>query len=143
MGRCGVVFAALFMEGEAGARSGATVVRDALFRVVLARGVRLTTDLDHLPLHAAPGWRMHVTRRGELTLEWPHFQPLLADAVLDVPGNWVEVAAGPGVVLVFVGSGFGLREGESGGRGHAATQVRRAAETGALAAGAVSFTASA
>lgn len=84
-------FAVLLLEGEAPDRSnGGAVLADALFRFVLARGLRLTTDLDHLALALTPGWRAHLGQTGGMTLRWPHHAPLLAD----VPS--ISPTAGPG-----------------------------------------------
>jgi hypothetical protein len=57
----GTAFAVLIMEGEAPDRwNGGAVSVDALHRAVLARGLKLTTDLEHLPTHQIPGWRLRV-----------------------------------------------------------------------------------
>lgn len=142
-------YAALYMEGEARDRSnGEGMAADALYRVALARGLRLTTDLDHLDRRPVPGWRVRIDdgfslgsvaqRQPMLTLEWPGFWPLLLDAPLSLPPGWLPAAAGDGLVLVFVGYGLGLHEHRHDGEAHTVTHLRHVAEAGALASGAVS-----
>lgn len=130
--------AALLMEGEARSRSnGGALEPDALYRVVLASGLRLTTDLDHLDQRPIPGWRLLVDPDGALTLNWPHFQPLLDHARLDLPHGWLRLADDQHLVVVFVGWGLGMHEHAHDDEAHPLRQVWGAAETGALAFGAV------
>lgn len=133
-------FAVLFLEGEAPDRSnGGAMMPDALLRVVLARGLRLTTDLDHLILTPTPGWHARIDRTGLVTVEWPHVRPLLADAPLALPGGWSRAAMEHGIVLVFAGFGLGLHEQAGDGQAHPLERLARVAEDGALASGAVPF----
>ncbi|WP_034271497.1 hypothetical protein [Haloechinothrix halophila] len=128
---------ALYLEGEAPDRSHDTMVSDALLAVVRARGLPLTTDPDYLPLRPVTGWRMHVDDMGAITLDWPHFTPLLESAPVESPDGWQEAAAATGIVVVFAGHGLGLHEPHTDGNGHAFTQLWDAAAAGALAGGAV------
>lgn len=130
--------AVLFMEGEALDRSnGNSPAVDALHRVVLARGLKLTTDLDHLAPQPVPGWRLLIDQTGRLTLSWPHVHPLLDHAPIDLPPGWLRLATGCGMVEVFVGHHLGLHEHAGDGYARPAALLERAAESGALAAGAV------
>ncbi|WP_219419573.1 hypothetical protein [Pseudonocardia nigra] len=134
-------FAALFMEGEAAGRSDAGIVRvDALYSAVRARGLAMTTDVDHLSLRPVPGWRILVNVAGAITLRWPHFHPLLREAPIALPRGWAEAVNEQGLVLLFVGHGFGLHEHAGDGPVDAAACLRHVAEHGALAAGAVIIT---
>src|SRR5437868_14681038 len=101
----GATFAALFMEGEM--RSPDTEVNrtDVLLYAVLNRGLRLATDLPRLALEPRPGWAVGLNPAGALTLTWPHAQPLLLDAPVNLPTGWREAAAEQGLVLLFVGDG--------------------------------------
>lgn len=130
--------AVLFMEGEALDRSnGNGLAVDALYRVVLARGLRLTTDLEHLAPWPVPGWWLQIDTTGAVTLTWPHFRPLLDHVPLDLPLGWLRMATGCGMVEVFVGHHLGLHEHARDGAAHPAELLEHAAESGALAAGAV------
>lgn len=124
----------LVMEGEAPDRTnGGAIAVDALHRVALATGLRLTTDLDHLQLRPLAGWRMLIDDADRVTLRWPRFRPLLDKAPLDLPSGWLRIATTAHVALVFAGYGLGLHGGGTGlGR-----RLLCAAEVGALAAGAV------
>lgn len=129
--------AVLVMEGEAVDRSdGGAVAADALYRVSLAYGLRLATDLDHLSPQPLAGWRVLVDDSGRVTVRWPRFHPLLDQAPLGLPAGWVRVAFARHVVLVFTGYGLGLHEPRTAAPG-LDRRLRCAAETGALAAGAV------
>jgi hypothetical protein len=126
----------LFMEGEAADRTnGGGMLPDALYRVALARGLRFTTDLDHLDPRPVHGWRLRVDGDRSLTLEWPHFRPLLNHIPLDLPNGWMTAAAESGQAILFVGYGLGMRS--VNGNGHTAEHLGHAAETGALASGIV------
>lgn len=133
--------AALLMEGEAPDRTnGGALEPDALYRVVLARGLRLTTDLDHLDQRPVPGWRLLVERDGALTLSWPHVHPLLDHVPLDLPDGWLRLAQDRHLVIVFVGWGLGMHElahSDADEDAHPLRNVWHAAETGVLATGAV------
>jgi hypothetical protein len=121
--------AVLCMEGEAPDQTnGGGLVEDALYRVALARGLHLTTDLEHLDLRPTPGWHVSVDPDGALTLEWPRFRPLFEHAPVELPGGWLAVANGEHFVLLFVGYGLG---------DHPLQNLPHAAETGALASGVV------
>lgn len=121
--------AVLCMEGEAPDRTnGGHLMADALYRVTLAKGLRLTTDLEHLDLRPIRGWWVSVDRDGALTLEWPRFKPLFEHAPVELPGEWLKVADGDHFVVVFVGYGLGA---------HPMHELEHAAETGALASGVV------
>lgn len=133
-------YAALFMEGEAPDRAnGGAPLVDALYSVALARGLRMTTDPGQLGLRPVPGWRIRVAPSGAITLEWPHFTPLLAETPVTLPDGWRDVATDTGVVLVFAGRGLGLHEHAGDGVAHAARHLRAAAEDGMLAGGAVTL----
>ncbi|AEA23514.1 hypothetical protein ATK30_4897 [Amycolatopsis echigonensis] len=130
--------AVLVMEGEAADRSnGGAIAADALYRVALAHGLRLTTDLDHLALQPLVGWRMLIDGNRRVTLRWPRFQPLLDQAPLGLPTGWVRLALARQVVLVFAGYGLGLHEQARTAAPGLDRRLRCAAEVGALAAGAV------
>jgi hypothetical protein len=101
-------FAALFMEGEMRSPDTEVDCAGVLLSAVLNRGLRLTTDLPRLALGPRPGWAIHLNPTGALTLTWPHAQPLLLDAPLNLPAGWREAAAEHGLVLLFVN-----RPGES------------------------------
>lgn len=135
--------AALIMEGEAPDRSNdGAVVRDALYRVALGNGLRLTTDLDHLDPRPVPGWRILVDHAGAVTVGWPRFHPLIEHAPLDLPSGWLGIAAQAGAVRLFVGHGLGLHDHVGDGTEVAASSLEQAAETGALASGMVRILAS-
>lgn len=137
--RGAATFAALFMEGEI--RSpGDTVDRtDVLFYAVMNRGLRLATDLPRLRLGPRPGWAIHLNPAGALTLTWPHVQPLLRDAPLNLPTGWREAAAEHGLVLLFVGESLGLRERTEAHQANPGQRSPQAAERGELAAGAITY----
>ncbi|MBB5803431.1 hypothetical protein F4560_003199 [Saccharothrix ecbatanensis] len=124
----------LLMEGEATDRvHGDIVRRDALFQAVLRRGLKLTTDLDHLSLLPTPGWRTGIDRLGAVTVQWPHFQPLLKKLLMGMSAAWITAASGHGIVLLFVGSGFGLYEHAGVGMPCREDRVAGIAHNGALA----------
>lgn len=130
--------AVLVMEGEAPDRTngGGALVEDALFRVALARGLALATDLDHLDLRPVPGWRVVIDEAGAVTLEWPQPHPLLSAAPVDLPPGWVAAATEPRMVVVLAGYGLGLSGPVSD---LLAARLARAAYTGDLAAGAINL----
>ena len=132
-------FAALFMAGEM--RSPDTEVdrTDVLFYAVMNRGLPLATDLPRLALRPRPGWALHLNPGGALTLTWPHVQPLLLDAPLNLPTGWPEAAAEHGLVLLFVGDTFGLRDHTDGHQTSPGQRSPQAAERGELAAGAITY----
>lgn len=78
-------FAALFMEGEMWSSDTEADRTDVLFSAVMNRGLRLATDLPRLALRPRRGWAIHLNPAGALTLTWPHVQPLLLDAPLNLP----------------------------------------------------------
>jgi hypothetical protein len=130
--------AVLIMEGEAPDRSnGGAMAVDALFRAVLARGLKLTTDLEHLQMHPIPGWRLQVDNTGAVTLAWPHPTPLLSSAHMELPSGWCHAATAHGLVMVLVGCGLGLHQHAGDGNAHPIRHLEQAAETGHLAAAAV------
>lgn len=97
-------FPVLFMEGAAPDRAhGGVPLVDALYTVARARGMRMTTDPELLPLRPLPGWRIRIAEFGTITLEWPHFTPLLEEIPLTLPKGWRDAATDTGVVLVFAG----------------------------------------
>lgn len=131
-------FPVLFMEGEAPDRAhGGVPLVDAIYTVARARGMRMTTDPELLPLRPLPGWRIRIADFGTITLEWPHFTPLLEDAPLTLPKGWRDAATDTGIVLVFAGRGLGLHEHAGDGHAHPSEHLRAAAEDGTLAGGAV------
>lgn len=121
--------AVLMMEG----RAGEEPVADGLFRVALARGLRLTTDLDHRDRRPVRGWRLRVDQDLAITLDWPRFWPLLDRVPLDLPSGWLRAATGAGQVDLFIGCGIGLFEPVPGG--HVPSRLDRVARAGAIAAG--------
>lgn len=132
--------AALCMEGEApDRRNGGGLVADALYRVVLAKGLHLTTDLDHLDTRPLHGWWVSVDDTGALTLEWPKFHPLLEHAPLDLPEEWRLIAKNDGYVILFAGYSLGMWEHARDGDSHPLQHLEHAAETGHLASGVVSM----
>ncbi len=78
-------FAALFIEGEIWSPDNEINRTDMLLYAVMNRGLRLATDLPRLALGQRRGWAVHLTPAGALTLTWPHVQPLLLDAPLNLP----------------------------------------------------------
>ena len=98
-----VTFAALFMEGEMRSPDTEADRTDVLLYAVLNRGLRLATDLTRLALEPRPGWAVGLNPAGALTLTWPHAQPLLLDAPVNLPAGWPEAAAQHGLMLLFVG----------------------------------------
>jgi hypothetical protein len=137
--RGGVTFAALFMDGDM--RSPDTEVNrtDVLLYAVLNRGLRLATDLPRLALGPRPGWAIHLNPAGALTLTWPHAQPLLLDAPLNLPHGWPEAAAQHGLVLLFVGDSLGLRDYTEAHPTNPGQRAPQAAQRGELAAGAITY----
>lgn len=70
-------FAVLILEGEAADKANGGAPRvDALHAAVRARGLPMTTDLDHIALRTIPGWRVRIGKAATISLEWPHHQPL-------------------------------------------------------------------
>lgn len=135
----GGTFAALFMEGET--RSPDTEVErtDVLVYAVLNRGLRLATDLPRLALDPRPGWAIRLSPAGALTLTWPHTQPLLLDAPLNLPDGWPEAATQHGLMLLFVGDRLGLRDPSEAHQSNPEQRAPQAAERGELAAGAITY----
>jgi hypothetical protein len=76
---------------------------------------------------------------GPLTLTWPHAQPLLLDAPLNLPDGWPEAAAQYGLVLLFVGDSVGLRDPTEAHQSNPEQRAPQAAERGELAAGAITY----
>ena len=134
-----VTFAALFMEGEMRSPDNEADRTDVLLYAVMNRGLRLATDLPRLPLDPRPGWALRLNPAGTLTLTWPHVQPLLLDAPLNLPTGWPEAAAAHGLVLLFVGDRLGLREHTENHQANPWRRAPRAAERGELAAGAIAY----
>jgi hypothetical protein len=132
-------FAALFMEGEMRSPDDEVDRTDVLFYAVMNRGLRLATDLPRLALGPRPGWALHLNPAGALTLTWPHVQPLLLDAPLNLPTGWREAAAEHGLVLLFVGDTLGLRDHTDGRQTNPGQRSPQAAERGELAAGAIAY----
>lgn len=136
-------FAVLIMEGESPDRAnGGEPLADALYTAVLARGLRMTTDLDQLPLRPVRGWHLRIADSGAITLQWPHVSPLLADVPLRSPQGWEQAAKEMGVVLVLVGWCVGLHEHARDGNVRAVDHLLEIAENGMLAGGAVAVTGS-
>ena len=97
----GGTFAALFMEGEMRSPGTEVVRTDVLVSAVLNRGLRLATDLPRLALGPLPGWAIRLDPAAALTLTWPHAQPLLLDAPLNLPDgivNLLGLSGGAGMV---------------------------------------------
>jgi hypothetical protein len=132
-------FAALFMEGEIQTPDNEVDRTDVLTYAVMNRGLPLVTDLSRLALGPRPGWAVHLTPAGALTLTWPHVQPLLLDAPLDLPTGWREAAAEHGLVLLFVGNRLGLHEHAEGHQTNPGKRAPQAAERGQLAAAAIAY----
>lgn len=127
----------LVMEGEAPVRTDdCAIAADALFRVALRFGLRLTTDLNHLQLRPVAGWRMLIDDTARVTLWWPRFHPLLEKAPLGLPTGWLDIATTQHVAFVFAGYGLGLH-GHPAGNAGLEQRLLQAAEVGALASGAV------
>ncbi|HET9143281.1 hypothetical protein [Actinophytocola sp.] len=122
----------LLMEGAARDRAGGLAV-DALHRIALARGLRLTTDLDRRDPRPVRGWRVRVDRVHAVTLEWPHRHPLLDRAPVELPSGWLRAAAGSGEILLVIGFGLGLREPVR--EPDLFARLERAARDGALVTG--------
>jgi hypothetical protein len=132
----GVRIAVLVMEGEAiDWANGGGVATDALYRVALARGLHLTTDLDHRDRRPLRCWRVRVDEDGTVTVEWPRLQPLVDHAPLELPRGWLRTAIRTGRVELVVGYGLGLRDDTYGGL----ARVERAAEIGSIASGSVAL----
>jgi hypothetical protein len=129
---------ALFMEGEAPDRSnGGGLMADALYRVVLARGLHLTTDLAHLNWRPVHGWRVWIDDENAVTLQWPRFRPLLEHVPLELPEEWSVAAKSDGYVVLFAGYELGMHQHTRDGDSHPLTHLEHAAEVGALASGVV------
>ncbi|MFL6144868.1 MAG: hypothetical protein ACJ72N_23760 [Labedaea sp.] len=125
----------LVMEGEAADRgNGGNLLPDALYRVVLSRGLHLTTDLVRLDRRPVLGWRVRIEPDGSTTLIWPRFHPLLDHAPLDLPKGWLRLAAVAGQIQLFVGYDLGMGDGT---QAHPLARLETAAETGALVSGAL------
>jgi hypothetical protein len=136
-------FATLFLEGEAPDKATGSQLRtDALLQAVRARGLPLTTDPEQVSLRPVKGWRVHRADSGAITLEWPHFTPLLAATPISLPDGWPDAATEHGIVLVFVGAGLGLHQHAGDGDAHPANALQRIAEDGCLSGGAVALTGS-
>lgn len=129
--------AVLLLECEAPDRATGGMVSGALLAAVRARGLRLITDPDQLPLWPIPGWRIHLDDADALTLNWPHSTPLLAAAQVRLPDGWRSAANDLGAVIVFAGRGLGLHERRADGLAHATQNLRTAAENGLAAGGTV------
>jgi len=132
-------FAALFMEGEMRSPDHEVDRTGVLLYAVMNRGLRLATDLPRLALRPRPGWAAHLNSAGALTLTWPHLQPLLLDAPLNLPTGWREAAAEHGLVLLFVGDSLGLRDLTKDHQANPGQRSAQAAERGELAAGAIAY----
>jgi hypothetical protein len=132
-------FAALFMEGEIWSLDNEVDRTGVLFSAVMNRGLPLATDLARLALGPRRGWAVHLNSAGALTLTWPHVQPLLLDAPLNLPTGWREAAAEHSVVLLFVGDRLGLRDHTEGHQANPGKRSPQAAQRGELAAGAIAY----
>ncbi len=132
-------FAALFMEGEIRSPTNDVDRTDVLLYAAMNRGLPLVTDLARLVLSPRPGWAVHLTPAGALTLTWPHARPLLLDAPLNLPTGWREAAAEHGLVLLFIGDSLGLRDHTQGHQTNPGQRSPQAAERGELAAGAITY----
>lgn len=132
-------FAALFMEGEMRSPDDEIDRTNVLLYAVMNRGLHLATDLPRLALSPRPGWALHLNPAKALTLTWPHVQPLLLDAPLNLPTGWRKAAAEHGLVLLFVGDSLGLREHTQGHQTNPGQRSPHAAERGELAAGAIAY----
>ncbi|MDQ3764046.1 MAG: hypothetical protein M3460_21335 [Actinomycetota bacterium] len=135
----GVTFAALFMEGEMCSPDNEIPRTNVLLSAVMNRGLHLATDLPRLALSPRPGWALHLNPAKALTLTWPHVQPLLLDAPLNLPTGWREAAAQHGLVLLFVGDSLGLREHTQGHQTNPGQRSAHAAQRGELAAAAIAY----
>lgn len=132
-------FAALFMEGEIQSPDNEVDRTDVLLYAVMNRGLPLATDLLQLALSPRPGWAIRLNTAGALTLTWPHVQPLLLDAPLNLPTGWREAAERHGLVLLFVGDQLGLLDQTEGHQANPEQRSPQAAERGELAAGAITL----
>jgi hypothetical protein len=110
-----------------------------LLYAVMNRGLPLATDLPRLGLDKRPGWAVSLNPAGALTLTWPHVQPLLLNAPVDLSTGWREAAAERGLVLLFVGNQLGLRDHTEGHPTNPGQRATQAAERGELAAGAIAY----
>ena|SRR5437763_1172274 len=124
--------AVILMEGRTRHHADGLLV-DALHRVVLARGLRLTTDLSHRDPRPVPGWQLHVDHDRAVTIHWSRMQPLLDHAPLDLPAGWLREAVGAGRITLIVGYGLGLHEAAHGT--HLPCRLDSAARDGRVAAG--------
>lgn len=127
------------MEGEVRSPNTEVDRTDVLLYAVMNRGLPLATDLPRLALGLRRGWAVHLNPAGALTLTWPHVQPLLLDAPLNLPTGWREAAAEHGLVLLFVGEKLGLREHTEGHQANPGQRSPQAAGRGELAAGAIAY----
>ncbi len=132
-------FAALFMQGEIQSPDNEVDRTDVLLYAVMNRGLPLATDLPRLTLGQRRGWAVHLDPAGALTLTWPHVQPLLLDAPLNLPTGWREAAEQHGLVLLFVGDRLGLRDQTQSHQTNPGQRWPHAAERGELAAGAIAY----
>jgi hypothetical protein len=132
-------FAALFMESEMRSPDNEIDRTDVLLYAVMNRGLRLATDLPRLALSPRPGWAVRLNPTGTLTLTWPHLQPLLLDAPLDLPTGWREAAAEHDMVVLFVGDRLGLHGHSDDDQANPWKRALQAAERGELAAGAIAY----
>lgn len=132
-------FAALFMESDMRSSDNEVDRSDVLLDAVMNRGLRLAADLSRLALGPRRGWAVHLNPAGALTLTWPHIQPLLLDAPMNLPTGWREAAAQHGLVLLFVGDSLGLRDNTKGQQTSPGKRSLQAAERGDLAAGAIAY----
>jgi hypothetical protein len=123
-------FAALFIEGDMRSPGNETDRTGVLLYAVMNRGLRLATDLPRLALLPRPGWAIHLNPAGALTLTWPHLQPLLLDAPMNLPTGWREAAAEHGLVLLFVGESLGLRDDTKDHQTNPGQRSAQAAERG-------------
>jgi hypothetical protein len=133
-------FAALLMQGEMRSPENEADRTDVLLTAAMNRGLPLVTDLPRLALGPRPGWTVHLNTASALTLTWPHLQPLLLDAPLNLPTSWREAAAQHALVLLFISDSLGLRNHtEEDYQTNPRKRLPRAAEQGELAAGAITY----
>jgi hypothetical protein len=133
-------FAALLMQGEMRSPENEADRTDVLLTAAMNRGLPLVTDLPRLALSPRPGWTVHLNTASALTLTWPHLQPLLLDAPLNLPTSWREAAAQHALVLLFISDSLDLRNHtEEDYQTNPGQRLPRAAEQGELAAGAIAY----
>lgn len=130
-------WAVLFLEGEAPDRAHGGMRADALAAAVRGRGLRLVTDPDYLSVRPIPGWRIRLHEGDTITLEWPHFSPLLSAASVPLPDGWRDAAEDLGAVVLFAGRGLGLHDHAGDGLAHPTQHLRAAAEQGDVVGGTV------